>query len=307
LGRLFGGIGAAIEEPRVLLEVESAARLEVTGPEAGRVTDFTRRFLVHHGLDAGARIRVHRAIPAHVGLGSGTQIALAVARALAALFELPTDLRSLVAAVGRGARSGVGSWIFERGGLVLDGGRLVVDRAGAGLPPLLARYAVPSEWRCVVAIPDAPEGLAGAKERDAFSSLPPPPAELVWRISHLVLLGVLPAVAERDLASFGRALTELQRLVGECFAPVQGGTYAGPESAELVRRLSEAGTAGVGQSSWGPTVYAVVEGEGAATELAARAAEWMTGRGRAFATGFDNRGARVTRLLGVTPCPENVG
>ncbi len=304
LGRLFGGIGAAVEEPRLVVEVEQAERFVANGPDADRAAEFARRFLAHHRLEAPVHVHVRRAIPAHVGLGSGTQLALAVAAGLAALHELPSDARRLVAAVGRGGRSGVGSWTFERGGLVVDGGRSAAGLEGVSLAPLLARHSLPSTWRCVIAIPDAPEGLAGARERDAFARLPAPPSELVWRMSHLVLLGVLPALVEHDLTAFGRALTELQRLVGECFAPVQETAWAGPESAEVIRRLSEAGAVGVGQSSWGPTVYAVVEGDAVARELAARAGEWMGGRGRAFATGFDNRGARVTRLLGVAPCPE---
>jgi beta-RFAP synthase len=304
LGRVFGGIGAAIEEPRVVVEVERADRFVADGPDGERAAEFARRFLAHHGLATQVHVHVRRAAPAHVGLGSGTQLALAVAAGLAALHGLAFDARSLVAAVGRGARSGVGSWTFERGGLVVDGGRPSEGADRTTLAPLLARHAMPPAWRCVVAVPEAPQGLAGSKERDAFERLPAPEPELVWRISHLVLLGVLPALVERNLPAFGRSLTELQRLVGECFAPVQGSVYAGPESAELVRRFTEAGAAGVGQSSWGPTVYAVVEGEARGVELAERAVGWMSGGGRAFATGFDNRGARVTRLLGVQPCPE---
>jgi beta-RFAP synthase len=304
LGRLFGGIGAAIEEPRAVVEVEQADRWVADGPDGERAGEFARRFLAHHHLDAAAHIHVRRAIPAHVGLGSGTQLALAVAAGLAVLFDLPSDARSLMAAVGRGERSGVGAWTFERGGLVVDGGRSTDGHAAAGLAPLLARHPLPVSWRVVIAVPEARAGLAGARERDAFKRLPPPPPELVHRLSHLVLLGVLPAVVERDIAAFGRALSELQRLVGESFAPVQGTVWAGPESAEMIRRFSEAGAAGVGQSSWGPTVYAVVEGDAAARELAAHAAGWMAGRGQAFATGFDNNGARVTRLSGVAPGPE---
>jgi beta-RFAP synthase len=304
LGRLFGGIGAAIAEPRAVVEVERADDFRADGPDADRAAEFARRFLEHHRLDAPAHVHVRRAIPAHVGLGSGTQLALAVAAGLASLHELPSDVRGLMAAVGRGERSGVGAWTFERGGLVVDGGRSTNGRARVGLAPLLTRHALPSGWRLVVAVPEARAGLAGSSEREAFARLPAPPAELVHRMSHLVLLGILPAVVERDIVAFGRALSELQRLVGESFAPVQGTVWAGPESAELIRRFAEAGAAGLGQSSWGPTVYAVVDGGSAARDLADRALEWMAGRGHVFETGFDNRGARITRLAGVAPCPE---
>jgi beta-ribofuranosylaminobenzene 5'-phosphate synthase len=316
LGRLFGGLGVAVAEPRTELEVEPAAALDVEGPDGTRAETFARRFLEHHSLRGGARIRVQRAIPAHVGLGSGTQLALAVARGLAELHGLPADLASLVAAVGRGARSAVGCWTFDRGGLVVDGGRRVGgggrgdegSRLGSGSPgslaPLIGRYPMPVSWHCVVAIPAVEGGLSGEDERAAFERLPLPPAELVGRISHLLLMGVLPALLEEDLVSFGRAMGELQRLVGECFAPVQGSTYAGPEVTELVRRLEESGAAGVGQSSWGPTVYGFVEGAPRAAELAERIQQGMGPGGGVFATAFDNQGARVTRLSGPPPGTE---
>lgn len=297
LGRRFGGLGVAVEEPRTVLEVRAAPQLEVDGVEAERVASFARRFLAFHSLGGGARIRVRHAIPAHVGLGSGTQLALAVARGLSELHGLPSGVRSLTSAVGRGARSAVGSWTFEHGGLVVDGGRRTADpNDTTGLAPLIGRYPMPDRWRCVIAIPPGGGGLSGEDERAAFARLPPPPAEVVGRISHLLLMGVLPALVEEDLASFGRAVRELQRLVGDCFAPVQGSTYANPQVAELVRRMEEWGAAGAGQSSWGPTVYGFVEGDEVAEELAARAQEWMVGGGRAWAAALDNRGARVSRV-----------
>lgn len=297
LGRRFGGVGVAVEEPRTVLEVEAAPQLEVEGLDAERVASFARRFLEFHSLGGGARIRALRAIPAHVGLGSGTQLALAAARGLAELHGLPSGVRALASAVRRGARSAVGSWTFERGGLVVDGGLRTADPNGArGLAPLIGRYPVPERWRCVIVIPPVAGGLSGEDERAAFARLPAPPPDVVGRISHLLLMGILPSVLEEDLASFGRALHELQLLVGSCFAPVQGSTYAGPEVADVIRRLSDAGAVGAGQSSWGPTAYGFVEGTEAAEELATRARGWMDAGGRAWATALDNRGARVSRI-----------
>lgn len=297
LGRLFGGVGVALAEPRTVVEVRAASGLTVQGAEAGRAEAFARRFLAHHGLPEAAAIRVERQIPAHVGLGSGTQLALAIARGLAELYDVERDVSSLAAAVRRGERSGVGSWIFGLGGLVVDGGHRVDARARGevqrGLAPLLGRYPVPASWRCVVAIPSVPRGLSGQDEREAFRTLPPPPPELVGRIAHVLLMGILPSLLEEDLPRFGRAVIELQRLVGMSFAPVQGSTYAGPEVAEAVHRLMELGAAGAGQSSWGPAVYGFVDGEDAALELAGRIAETLGGRGQVFETAFDNEGARV--------------
>src|SRR5690606_19886382 len=157
---------------------ERAARLEVEGEDAGRAAVFARRFLDHHRLPGGARLRVHRALPPHTGLGSGTQLALAVARALAEIHGADSDPGALARAVGRARRSAVGTYTFAGGGLVLEGGR---RRDGREAAPLLARVPFPPEWRCVVVVPEAGGGLSGAAERTAFALLPPPPEREVER------------------------------------------------------------------------------------------------------------------------------
>ena len=267
LGRRFGGIGAAAPEPTLLVSAGAADTLTVTGEDADRAADFARRFLTHHRLGHGARLSVHRALPSHAGLGSGTQLALAVARALAELYGLATDAPALARAVGRAQRSAIGTWTFDGGGLVLEGGRRPEHNDVA---PLLARLRFPPSWRCVVAVPDSPPGMSGAAEAEAFAQLPPPPERDAERVAHLVLMALLPAVAEDDLATFGAALSAIQSITGRWFAPVQGGTFAPGPSEELVRRMAEWGASGVGQSSWGPAVYGIVDGDAAGLTLAER-------------------------------------
>ena len=104
---------------------------------------------------------------------------------------------------------------------------------------------------------------------------------------------LLPALVERDLASFGAALTEIQRVTGAWFAPQQGGVFAPGPSETLVRRLAEWGAAGVGQSSWGPAVYGLAESETVSREIAARAAGLLGSAGRIFEGGFAGSGASV--------------
>src|SRR5213078_301798 len=144
LGRRFGGIGAAVPAPSLLLEARPATELQAEGPDAARALEFARRFARHHGLDLRLHLCLHRSIPAHAGLGSGTQLGLAVARASAELSGLPTDVAALARAVDRGRRSGVGTWTFAYGGFVLEGGRAA---GGERVAPLLARLPFPDTWR----------------------------------------------------------------------------------------------------------------------------------------------------------------
>ena len=292
LGRTFGGIGAAAPAPSLLLSAQRAAALHVEGPDASRVEEVARRFLAHHGLPAAAHLCVHRALPAHAGLGSGTQLALAVARALAEVHGLDTSAPALAHAVGRARRSAIGTWTFAGGGFVLEGGRGPGD---AALGPLLARFPFPATWRCVVAVPDAPPGVSGDAEAAAFARLAAPAARDVERVAHLVLMALLPALVEGDLRTFGDALTRIQEITGGWWAGAQGGTFAPGPSTALVRQLREWGAAGVGQSSWGPAVYGVVDGAAAGAALANRARAALAGAGTVYEGPFHGHGARVWR------------
>jgi beta-ribofuranosylaminobenzene 5'-phosphate synthase len=295
LGRWFGGIGAAAPAPTLLVSASACDTLQVGGDDADRARMFAARFLACHGIKGGARVSVHRALPPHSGLGSGTQLALAVARSLAEIHRLPTDPVSLARAVGRAGRSAVGTWTFAGGGLVVEGGRRRGAGDADGIAPLIARLPFPQSWRCVVAVPDSATGISGTAEDAMIMQLPLPPQQEVERVAHLVLFGLLPAVADGDLAGFGAALTEIQEMNGRWFASMQGGVFAPGPSAELVRRMRECGAAGVGQSSWGPAVYGIVEGEKASATLAAQVRDAFSGRGSVYEGPFRDAGARVWR------------
>jgi beta-ribofuranosylaminobenzene 5'-phosphate synthase len=286
--RRFGGLGVAVSRPAAVVEARTSDELTVEGPDAPRALAAARRCREALGLAGGARIRVLEAIPAHVGLGSGTKLALAVTVAVARLAGQTPEPLAIAHAAGRGARSGVGLWTFILGGLVVEGGlRPGADRAA----PLLARHAMPDDWRCVLAIPAAEQGLSGQAEEQAFARLRPDAVRPAL-IAQLVLTSLLPGLAEGDLTEFGAALTRLQRLVGESFAPVQGGVFH-PRADALVGALLRLGAAGAGQSSWGPAVYGIVRGEEAGRDLARRMEDELAGGGRVELVRFDNRPARV--------------
>jgi beta-ribofuranosylaminobenzene 5'-phosphate synthase len=288
--RRFGGLGVSVSRPAVVVEARPADELSAEGADAERALMFAQRCHEALGLAGGAHLRVVEAIPPHVGLGSGTKLALAVAQALAALEERSVDAPALAQAAGRAARSAVGMWTFALGGLVVEGG---VQRGVDRPAPLLAHHPVPEEWRCVLVVPAAEPGLSGIAENEAFQQLTPS-AERSASIAQLVLTALLPALVERDLEEFGAALTRVQELVGDAFATVQGGRFH-PRAGAVVEALLRNGAAGAGQSSWGPAVYGVVGSEAAGRELAGRMESQLDGDGSVDVVAFDNRGARVQR------------
>jgi beta-RFAP synthase len=123
--------------------------------------------------------------------------------------------------------------------------------------------------------------------------LPTPPDGEVERVSHLVLMQLLPALVEGDLPSFGGALSAVQRITGGWFAAQQGGVFAPGPTERLVADMAAAGASGVGQSSWGPAAYGLVDSDAAASELAEQLRERLGSAGAVFEGGFARHGARV--------------
>ena len=309
LGRLYGSIGLAVNQPNLLLKAANADALKVEGLDRKRVREYAQRFIRKYDLPSGVYLKLESGIPAHVGLGSGTQLALAVGTALARLFRRKIGLQEIALAVGRGAHSGIGISIFRHGGFVLDGGRRIIsaDPESEGIaaferklekdriPPVLFQRSIPKGWYFVMAIPKTEPGLSGKKEDDAFLKLPRAPSTLVEKISRTLLIQMLPALVEKDIAHFGRALTRIQLMVGDCFASVQGGRFANPVSEKMVDFMLSRGAAGIGQSSWGPTVYGLIGGKSKAQKLLSSCRSYLDtlGGGQVFVVQPENQGARV--------------
>jgi beta-ribofuranosylaminobenzene 5'-phosphate synthase len=255
--RQFGGVGLMIESPTIEVRAAVAPTWIASGPLASRVEQVVGQ-LQRQASEIGmtlppCRIEIERAPAEHVGLGVGTQLSLAVARAVLSLArQSEVTALELARLTGRGGRSGIGLHGFEHGGLIVDGGR----KRDSDLPPLLARVPFPEDWSILIVQAPGERGLHGPEEKRAFATLPPIAENVTESLCRLVLLELLPAVIERDLPTFGAALSDLQRRVGACFAPAQGGIYMTPQAASIVDELRRLEFAGVGQSSWGPTLYA---------------------------------------------------
>ena len=112
------------------------------------------------------------------------------------------------------------------------------------------------------------KGVHGAGEREAFATLPKFPAADAADICRRVLMQALPALVERDLAQFGEAISRIQAVLGNYFAPAQGGArYTSPGVAAAMALLEQHGAIGIGQSSWGPTGFAFVASDDEAQRL----------------------------------------
>ncbi|BCX89556.1 beta-ribofuranosylaminobenzene 5'-phosphate synthase [Methylomarinovum tepidoasis] len=248
LGRRFGSLGVTIAGFGTRLQLRPAASLQVAGP--ARLETLVRRLMAALALPP-ADITLVEEIPVHAGLGSGTQLALAVGMGLARLHGRPLTPRQVAVAAGRGARSGIGIAAFEQGGFLVDGGR----GKNSATPPLLSRLPVPESWRWLLIFDPDFRGLHGECERQAFRQLPRYPRERAAAACHRLLMQGLPALAEADFDAFSETLGWIQRANGDYFAPAQGGRYTSRRVAEALKCLEAQGWRGLGQSSWGPTGF----------------------------------------------------
>ena len=261
VGRHFGGVGVMIDEPGFRLSLCSAECDATSGDESvsGRVQQLRNRYRESCSRDdqpPPCVIHVEQAMPSHHGLGSGTQLGLAVAQGLATLAgEGNVTVAELARRVGRGRRSAVGIHGFAVGGLIVDAGQQSDEQIGS----LSCRLTIPEAWRVLLITPrERGAGLSGDREERAFEDLGAMPQRLTDRLCRVVLTELLPAVEEDELDRFSEALDEYGRLVGEFFAPVQGGTFGDPLTDQLIAELGRLGVSGAGQTSWGPTIFAFV-------------------------------------------------
>ena len=158
--RSFGGVGVMLDRPGVHVRMQRSEQLTARGPMSERAIGFAKQCVRAWGLDqrAACAIEVVSTPRAHVGIGSGTQLALAVAAGMRHLYRTPAspeghgeeedpaqhewafdtpDALELARAVGRGKRSCVGVYGFSRGGLIVEAGRYVLSNqpAPSGIQP----------------------------------------------------------------------------------------------------------------------------------------------------------------------------
>ena len=296
-GRRFGSIGVAIDEPAVRIQAErsngivvsKSKRVEVSTIE---VENFAKRVLGRCGIKGGIKIEVETDIPKHVGLGSTTQIALSVGTAATKLYGIESSPRDLAGLLGLGKISGIGTAAFEAGGFIVDCG---IGKK-QGVPPVLARLDFPEDWRFVVVTPSERRGLDEREEKRVLRGISVPPGR-VSSICKLLFMKMIPAVVEREIESFGKALTEIQILVGKSFARYQHGLFYSRLGERLTKFLLKKGARGIGQSSWGSTVYGIVEGEGEGKKLEGEVKRFMVERGvrgNVYCVAANNVGASIT-------------
>lgn len=304
LGRVDGGVGITLDDPAVLLEAQASPTLEVRGCDsrtAALVRECAQNVLAALRAGRSVSITVREHFPAHRGLGSGSQLALATARACCELYGTTLPTAELALMAGRGGTSGIGTAAFDHGGFIIDGGHrfgpgrekngFAPSSASKGVrpPPVLMRHDFPRDWRILLATPALPEGVSGTREQEIFRACCPVPLEEVRTLCHEVLMRMLPGIAEKDLDLFGTSVNAIQSLG---FKKIEL-SFQPREVTGLLETMRMAGAAGAGMSSFGPTLYAIGDTGMQDIERATQSYLQEIGGGTTLLTSARNSGAVV--------------
>ncbi len=286
LGRLDGGVGLTLENPHLILKCnpgDKGVRVEFNNQDklspnrlqeyCDKIESASHKMMEFLGMEGGFDFTVGETYPPHSGLGTGTQLSLAAGKLISNYYGQDLDAHSIGRVVGRGGTSGIGVAAFHEGGLVIDGGHPKTEKSKflpssasqASPPPVIARYEFPEDWKILLVIPRFEDRVSGKKEVNIFQEYCPIPLEEVQQLSHLLLMKMMPAIVEGDLDTFGEVINSIQNIG---FKKIEN-MLQSPVIRDIMESLRSAGAAGVGMSSFGPTLYAVTDTNSKGLEKAA--------------------------------------
>lgn len=272
----FGGMGVMIQDPATTVwstppDPNVAARTYDTANNDSANDDSANNDSAEIIARVIGRIKQERAIPKqinihidahrrrHQGLGSGTQCAMAIAEIVARTVAAGVPQETIQRWSGRGRRSRVGSIGYFRGGLIAETGES------------FDHVALPEDWKILVATPlNTTSTVSGTIENENFERLESPDPAHRLELDEL-FAKLLESAKRHDFERFSEWLFRYNRSSGKLFSPVQSGVYKSRSIRDLVNRIERLGFRGVGQSSWGPGVFAFCRHQsdavGLATEL----------------------------------------
>lgn len=308
-GRVDGGVGLMLDQPNVVLEVSNSAdefaieclryyreSVHVINEKASKV------FKLFHINNKNFHFNLLRYYPSHVGLGSKTQLSLAIGTAISRLKGIDIPIEEITKMVERGGTSGIGWRGFETGGFIVDGGHdygigkekedfLPSSASGSANPALtISRYNIPENWRFVLIIPNVKPGANGEEEVDVFKKYTPIPRDEVNEVSHQILMKMLPGILKNDLKCFGEGLKRIQSIG---FKRIEISLQK-QIVKDLLKLFEKIGVKAYGMSSFGPSVLGITDTDEEAEKLKKTVEKYLNGiGGHIFMCKPNNTGAKI--------------
>ncbi len=308
-GRVDGGVGLMLDQPNVVLEVSNSAdefaiechryyreSVHVINEKASKV------FKLFHINNKNFHFNLLRYYPSHVGLGSKTQLSLAIGTAISKLKNMDIPIEEITKMVERGGTSGIGWRGFETGGFILDGGHdygigkekenfLPSSASGSANPALtISKYNIPENWRFVLVIPNVKPGAYGEEEVDIFKKYTPIPRDEVNEVSHQILMKMLPGILRNDLQCFGEGLKRIQSIG---FKRIEISLQK-QIVKDLLKLFEKIGVKAYGMSSFGPSILGITDSAEEAEKLKETVEKHLNGiGGHIYLCRPNNTGAKI--------------
>ena len=245
---LLGGIGLSIDKFHTKISMKRNAKIKVKGKNSNKASLFLNTFCRKLKLKPNFFLNIKKTSPQHIGLGSGTQLALSIGKAISDLNNLNLNIEKIGKILNRNYRSNVGLINFKYGGFLID--LKIKNKFFTSIDKVF----FPEDWK-IILIKDSKQGLHGKNEIDAFKKTKKFPKINNVRLTDLVLLKIYPSLIENNFNEFSKAITKLQNIMGNYFNVLQGGVFSSPTVSSVLKFLEKENVLGYGQTSWGPTGF----------------------------------------------------
>ena len=246
---LLGGIGLSIDKFHTKITMKKNAKITVKSKSLNKASLFLNTFCRKKKIKPNFFLNIEKSSPQHIGLGSGTQLALSIGRAVSDLSNLNLNTKKIAQILNRSYRSNVGLMNFKHGGFLID--LKIKNKFFTNIDKVF----FPEDWK-IILIKDTKQGLHGKNEIDAFKKIRSFPKINHIKLTDLVLFQIYPSLIENNFEKFCKAITKLQNVMGEYFNLSQGGRFSSPEVYNILNFLKKENILGYGQTSWGPNGFA---------------------------------------------------
>ncbi len=297
--RVCGGLGFSVENPVLRLSIEKGETDLIQTSHVGEISNFLYMVKGKEHIDANLRIQELTESRMHVGLGSLTQLKLAVLAGIRALNQQKLNILSLTSDYKIGFTSGVGVGAFFMGGFILDGGyklpnekyKIINGEKLNKQAPIILNYDIPSNWKLLIGIPKELKSLSAESEYDFFNEITPIGNSDIYKISYHTLMELLPAIKENDFASFVYALKKITMLGAKPFEKrICKQNKNVLEMLESLFRFSSV-------SSLGPTCYSFFDSNVASPDLIKMDLDFPDFK--FLTTSVRNESRRITREISI--------
>ena len=246
----FGGIGLSIDKFNTKITVKKNIGAKFEDKALDKASFFLKKFCKKNKIKSNFFLNIEKATPPHIGLGSGTQLALSIGSAISQLNNINLDLEKIAKILNRSLRSNIGLINFKHGGFLID--LKIKNKFFSNINKVF----FPEDWK-IILIKDTKQGLHGKNEMDAFKKIRSFPKINHIKLTDLVLFQIYPSLIENNFNEFSKAISKLQNIMGKYFNIFQNGMFSSSEVSNVLNFLRKENISGYGQTSWGPTGFAL--------------------------------------------------